>query len=121
MISQGALARGAQAGAALALAASGLHAVGNPDTFGHLAQGRQIAQLGHVPRVDTWSFWQPAPATWTNYEWMSDVLTWWAFSAGSWTALLAIKCTLLASSGALLVELARRCAGDRCPACNPVR
>lgn len=113
MISEGAAARVAHAVGAAALASAGLFAVGNPDTFGHLAQGRQIAELGHVPQLDPFSIWKPEPAPWANYEWLSDILTWWTYQAGGYGALLGLKCALLALSGALLVQLAQRHGGPR--------
>ena len=66
----------------MSLALAGLFPINNPDAFGHLAQGRQIEQLGHVPARDTFSFWQPQPALWHNYEWLSDWLTYRVYAFG---------------------------------------
>ncbi len=99
--------------ACTALALSGLFPVNNPDTFGHLAQGRQIAELGHVPSHDTLSFWQPHPAPWHNYEWLSDLLGWLLYAGGGPNALIALKCITLALAGALITALAWLLAGPR--------
>lgn len=62
-----------------AVVVTGAYSVGalfplnNPDTYGHLAQGRQIASSGFVPRHDTFSFWEGKPDAWNNYEWLSDL------------------------------------------------
>lgn len=90
-----------------ALALSGLFPLNNPDTFGHLAQGRQIAQLGHVPARDTLSFWQAQPVVWHNYEWLSDWLSWRLYQLGGADALVVGKCLLLALSAALIVRVAQ--------------
>jgi hypothetical protein len=106
----------AYAFACSALALSGLFPVNNPDTFGHLAQGRQIAQLGHVPARDTFSFWQPQPVLWHNYEWLSDWLSYRLYQLGGPDALLVAKCVLLALAGALIVRLAQLLGGARAAA-----
>jgi hypothetical protein len=99
--------------ACMALALSGVFPVNNPDTFGHLAQGRQIAELGHVPSHDTLSIWQPRPAPWHNYEWLSDWIGWQLYAAGGPTALIALKCATLAIAAALITALAWLLAGPR--------
>ncbi len=99
--------------AAFALGLAGLFAVANPDTFGHLAQGRQIVELGHVPLRDSFSFWKPQPALWRNYEWLSDWLMFELYRLGGFDALIAAKCALLAASAALLVLLSRLLGGAR--------
>jgi hypothetical protein len=98
--------------AALGLALAGLMPVSNYDTFGHLAAGRQIAQLGVVPRLDTFSFFRDTPQPWTNYEWLSDLVFWGAYAAGGFDALLALKLVALALAAALLVRLAWQSSGD---------
>ncbi len=82
----------------------------NLDAYGHLAQGRQIAELGHVPRVDPFSFWKPSPQPWSNYEWAYDLLTWLIYDHFGPNALILIKCVLLATLGYVLVLLATRLA-----------
>lgn len=101
----------ASAAAAGALALAGLYRGNNPDTFGHLAQGRQIADLGHVPAVDTWSL-LPGPARpWHNYEWLSDLGTWLSYQALGYPAVTLFKCGLLALAAVCLVWTARRAGG----------
>ncbi|HEX2676849.1 MAG TPA: hypothetical protein VHM19_09420 [Polyangiales bacterium] len=107
------LARAAYVVAALALACAGFFPINNPDTFGHLAQGRQIAQLGHVPMYDSFSFFRPTPQLWSNYEWLSDLLTWKLYALGGPNALLYVKCLMLALSAVLLVRLAELLGGAR--------
>ncbi len=99
------------AGAALCVA--GLYPVSNPDTFGHLAQGRQIALLGHVPLRDSFSFWRAQPALWRNYEWLSDLLSYRLYAWSGVDALLGCKCVLLTAAGALLVGFAHLRGGAR--------
>lgn len=82
----------------------------NVDAYGHLAQGRQIAKLGRVPAVDLFSFWKPTPQPWSNYEWGYDVATWLVYDHFGPTALILIKCLLLATLGYILVVLAYRLA-----------
>ena len=82
----------------------------NIDAYGHLAQGCQIAELGHVPTVDLFSFWKPAPQPWSNYEWGYDLLTWLVYDRLGANALIVIKCLGLAALGYILVVLADRLA-----------
>jgi hypothetical protein len=101
------------AAAALCLALAGWFPGNNPDTFGHLAQGRQIAQLHGVPPLDTWSL-LPGPARpWHNYEWLSDLGTWLLYDQHGYVAVTLFKCALLAATALLLSELARSFAGTR--------
>jgi hypothetical protein len=80
----------------------------NVDAYGHLAQGRQIAELGYVPEVDLFSFWKPTPQPWSNYEWAYDLLTWSLYDHFGPNALIGAKCVALAILGYLLVVLAVR-------------
>ncbi|HEY6880280.1 MAG TPA: hypothetical protein VI299_19790, partial [Polyangiales bacterium] len=98
---------------ALALALAGWFPGNNPDTFGHLAQGRQIAELHTVPQLDTWSL-LPGPARpWHNYEWLSDLGTWLLFESHGYVAVTAFKCALLAIAALCACELAFRLIGPR--------
>ena len=103
----------AGAAACLALALSGVFPVENPDTFGHLAQGREIAELGRVPSHDTHSFFRDLPAVFRNYEWLSDLGAYVAYREGGADALIAGKALLLAIAAALLVALAALHGGSR--------
>ncbi len=95
-----------------ALALAGLYPGNNPDTFGHLAQGRQIVELGRVPQFDTWSL-LPGPArAWHNYEWLSDLLFYGLYAGFGYDGLLAFKCALLGITCLALLSFARRLGGD---------
>jgi hypothetical protein len=99
--------------AAFALALAGWFPGNNPDTFGHLAQGRQIAQLRTVPQLDTWSL-LPGPARhWHNYEWLSDLGTWLLFDHHGYVAVTLFKCALLALTALCASELAHQLIGPR--------
>lgn len=98
--------------AAGALALAGLFPGNNPDTLGHLAQGRQIVQLGRVPSFDTWSL-LPGPRVWHNYEWLSDVVYYALYSTVGYDGLIALKCVLLVATALLLLAFARRLGGER--------
>jgi hypothetical protein len=80
------------------------------DAYGHLAQGRQITELGRVPTVDLFSFWKPTPQPWSNYEWGYDLATWLLYDHFGANALILIKCLLLAALAFILVVLAQRLA-----------
>ena len=95
-------------GCALAFFLIGAFPLYNIDAYGHLAQGRQIAELGYVPRVDLFSFWQSSPQPWSNYEWAYDLLTWLVYDSFGPNALIGLKCLALAALGYLLVMLAYR-------------
>lgn len=95
---------------AIALFLMGAFPLYSLDAYGHLAQGRQIAQLGRVPDVDPFSFWQPSPAPWSNYEWGYDLLTWLLYDSFGPNVLIVVKCLLLAVLGYSLVLLAARLA-----------
>jgi hypothetical protein len=107
------LARIATACAVVSLALAGLYPGNNPDTFGHVAQGRQIIELGHVPKYDTWSLLTGPPRVWHNYEWLSDALFYSLYSHFGYGAITLAKCTLLASMVLLLTATARALGGVR--------
>jgi hypothetical protein len=97
----------------LSLAFAGWFPVNNSDTFGHLAQGRQIVELGHVPQLDTFSFWQPGQASWHNYEWLSDLAMFRLYEHTGYDGLIAGKCLLLLLTAGLLIGLAQLLSGAR--------
>ena len=98
-------------GAALALCLAALYPIDNPDTFGHLAAGREIWQRGEVPKLDSFSYFRPEPAAWVNYEWLSDWLFYASWRAGGYPGLSALKLLLIAALAAGLVAIGRARAG----------
>ncbi len=92
--------------AACGLLLAGIFPVGNHDTYGHLAAGRQIWELGHVPDTDSFSFFRETPQPWRNYEWLSGLVFWGAYGALGHHGLLALKLALLALLAALLLRRA---------------
>ncbi len=101
---------------AFAFFVAGAFPLYNIDAYGHFAQGRQIADLGRVPVVDTFSFWKPTPQPWSNYEWGYDLVTWLLYDSLGPNALIVIKCLLLAALGFILVLLAQRLGQGAAPA-----
>src|SRR5688572_19146072 len=99
-----------------ALVLAGLYPGDNPDTFGHLAQGRQIAELGRVPVLDTWSLLTPA-RPWHNYEWLSDLVFYGLYHVFGYDGLIGAKCVLLGATSWLLLRLAARWGGARAEIC----
>jgi hypothetical protein len=99
--------------ALFALGVAALYPIDNPDTFGHLAAGRQIAALGHVPTLDTFSYFRPNPARGVNYEWLSDQLMYAVYHRGGAVALNVAKLALLMVIGGLLMAAGHRRAGFR--------
>lgn len=97
---------------ALSLALAGAYPGSEPDTFGHLAQGRQIVELGRVPRVDTWSL-SFAGRSFPNYEWLSDLGTYGLYTWGGYPAITLFKCGLLLLTALALLALARTLTGPR--------
>ena len=97
-------------GSAAAFFAIGAFPLHSLDAYGHLAQGRQIAEAGGVPRLDPFSFWQPEPQPWSNYEWAYDLMTWLVYDHLGAAALIVLKCVALAALGFALVVLADRLA-----------
>jgi hypothetical protein len=95
---------------ALAFFLAGLFPFFNADAYGHLAQGRQIVALGRVPEIDLFSFWQPTPQPWKNYEWAYDWSTWLIYDHLGANALILLKCLALGALGYLLVRLVDRLA-----------
>lgn len=102
---------GAAAFAGVALGLAAVQPISNPDTFGHLAQGRAIVANGGPPRLDPFSFWRAPPSRWVNYEWLSDAIAWLVHQAFGWNGLLTLAVLLVAGSAIALVALAERRAG----------
>ena len=94
--------------AAIAFFVAALFPQNNPDTYGHLAQGRQIVEMGVVPQTDAFSFWEDKPSEWHNYEWLADVLLWVGYSSLGVAGLVLLKCVLSGLLGWLFLAVARR-------------
>ncbi|QQR88950.1 MAG: hypothetical protein IPJ88_12055 [Myxococcales bacterium] len=91
-------------GMAMFLAA--LFPLSNSDAYGHLAQGRQIWELGYVPLLDFFSYWKAEPQAWHNYEWGSDIVLWSLYHWGGANAVVVAKLFLLLGFVWLLFRLA---------------
>ncbi|MCA9603530.1 MAG: hypothetical protein KC417_15970, partial [Myxococcales bacterium] len=94
----------------LVLAVAGFFPLNNSDGYGHLAQGRNIVELGHVPSTDPFSLWKPTPATWHNYEWGFDLAIYAAYESVGPTGIVLLKCLVLFGLGVLLVRFGARLA-----------
>jgi hypothetical protein len=92
--------------AVIASVLAGLHPVDNPDSFGHLAAGQQIVERGHVPSLDTFSYFRDAPQPWVNYEWLSDLVLYLVLRAGGFAGLNLLKLALIAAVAVLVVRVA---------------
>ena len=78
----------------------------DPDLWGHVRFGADIAAAGGVVRVDPYSFTSDIP--WTNHEWLSELAMWLAYATAGTAGLVLLKLALLATSlGAVLSVLPR--------------
>jgi hypothetical protein len=102
-----ALLLGPAVAAALVLGVAATYPIDNPDTFGHLAAGRQIFQLGRVPRLDSFSYFRSEPVAFVNYEWLSDLLLFATYRVGGYAGLTVLRLLLVAALGGLLVATSR--------------
>ena len=86
----------------LARAVVGVLLVGNAvvgyadsDIWGHMAIGVDTLRLGHLLRVDPYSFTHDLG--WVNHEWLWEVTTAWLFQRGGLPALLVTRAVLVAT------------------------
>lgn len=93
--------------AAAAGAIASLFPAQDPDTYFHLAIGREIANAGTVPRTETLCFWAEG-APFVNHEWLFDLAAWGAHAAGGPAGVSAFRALLSAALFALAGLLARR-------------
>jgi hypothetical protein len=93
---------------ALALGLAALQPAGNSDTFGHIAAGREIAQIGYVPSLDHFSLWFDEPQPWRNHNWLSGLVLFAVHAALGPDGLVLLSVALAAASAALFVLCARR-------------
>lgn len=79
------------------------------DLWWHVRTGELIVSAGAIPTTDIYSF-TAGPATWTNHEWLSDVILASLFSAGADRALSLWRALMLFAVCATLTGLLwRRC------------
>ena len=86
--------------ALFALATFSPAALGDGDTFSHLAAGEWILAHDAAPRADPFSHSMPG-APWVAHEWLSEVLLALAFRLGGWGGVALI--TGAATAGAALI------------------
>lgn len=79
------------------------------DLWGHMAIGIDTLRLGHLLRVDPYSFTHDQ--VWVNHEWLWDVTTAWLYQRGGLPALLAMRAVLIASVMWLVDRATRRAPG----------
>jgi hypothetical protein len=101
------LGRLALAGALVVVALLQIHRFDDPDTWWHLASGREIWTTRAVPHVDSFS-WTAAGAPWLNRQWLFELCLY-----ASWLVAGPAGASLLAGAGfvaayALVARLARR-------------
>jgi hypothetical protein len=72
--------------------------VQDPDTFWHLAVGREMWQTGHLVRTETFSFTAPG-APWVDEEWLFHTLAYplWRFGGDTLLQLITAVCGALAA------------------------
>jgi hypothetical protein len=87
--------------------ALGLQPARDADLGFHLATGRSILLLGHIPATNVLSFAEPdAPAL--HSQWLGAVLFELTYRAGGIAGPTLLKCAVLAITTAVLVDTARR-------------
>jgi|WetSurMetagenome_2_1015567.scaffolds.fasta_scaffold03372_5 hypothetical protein len=71
----------------------------DPDTFWHLAVGREMWQTGHVVRTETFSFTAPG-APWVDEEWLFHALAYplWRLGGDDLLRLVTAACAALAAA-----------------------
>ena len=78
--------------------------VTDPDVWWHLRTGQIILQTRHAPQADPYSFTR-AGQPWIDHEWLSQVLIYFLFRTGGWSALIVVFGAVAAT--ALLLVFAR--------------
>lgn len=66
------------------------------DFWWHLKTGEIIWQLKHVPHADIFSFGKTV--RWVHHEWLSDVLFYLAYAAGSFYGILILRAAVLCAA-----------------------
>jgi hypothetical protein len=84
----------------------GARATADPDLWGHLRFGLDLARLGRLTAADPYSFTQDRP--WINHEWLSELLDALTYRLAGVPGLLLLKGAILATAFALLWSVVRR-------------
>ena len=64
-------------------------ALGDGDTWSHVATGEWIIAHGAAPHADPFSFSMPG-APWTAHEWLSELMLALAFRFGGWSGVVLL-------------------------------
>jgi hypothetical protein len=91
---------------AMAVSAGG-SALGDPDTYWHIAVGRWIIAHRAVPYHDVFSFSMP-DASFTPPEWLAEVAMAWLYDHFGWTGLVAATALSVAAALAMLLRVLLR-------------
>src|SRR5947209_6133810 len=78
----------------------------DPDLWGHVRFGRDIAAARAVAASDPYSFTSDRP--WVNHEWLAEAAMYLAYAAGGGAGLILFKVALLAAMMAAIVIVLRR-------------
>lgn len=78
----------------------------DPDLWGHLRFGADIAATGQVPTADRYAF--TSGPTWVNQSWLADLLMHIAFASGGASALIVAKLGVAAAILLVVVGTLRR-------------
>jgi hypothetical protein len=81
------------------------------DLWWHLAYGREIAQTGQIPSIDSWSITH-AGDVYIDQPWLAQVLLYGVHQAGGPVALVLLRAVCIAVSCLLLMGLCRQASGD---------
>ncbi len=92
---------------ALLAAAASVFPAMDPDTYFHLAIGRDIASAGWVPRTESLCFWAEGEP-FVNHEWLFDLAAWWAYDVGGEIGVSVLRALLSGLLFALAGMLALR-------------
>lgn len=81
----------------------------DPDLWWHLRTGQWIAETGHIPHADPFSFTR-AGNVWVSHEWLSEVVFYQIWRYTSWAGLIVFS-AIVTTAGFMLLFL--RCPGLR--------
>ncbi|MFN7982030.1 MAG: hypothetical protein U0Q11_09250 [Vicinamibacterales bacterium] len=84
-----------RAAVAVLLVGNAVVGYADSDIWGHMAIGVDTLRLGHLLRVDPYSFTHDV--AWVNHEWLWEVTTAWLFQHGGLPALLVTRAVLVAT------------------------